>query len=80
MAPDPRFFSPRGPFTIEELSSISGAVVARQGEGPDHLDSVAALHMAAISDVSFLDNKSYTDQLRETGAGCCIGFSANVIR
>ena len=72
MAPDPRFFSPRGPFTLEELSSISGAAVARQGKGPDRLDSVAALHMAAISDVSFLDNKSYTDQLRDTGAGCCI--------
>ena len=66
MAPDPRFFSPRGPFTLEELSSISGAVVARQGDGPDRLDSVAALHIAAES-VSFL-GAPYTDQLRETGA------------
>ena len=72
MSPDPRFFSPRGPFTLEELSSISGAVLARQGQSSDRFDSVAALHMAAKSDVSFLDNKLYNNKLRETGAGCCI--------
>ncbi|MGB0631545.1 MAG: UDP-3-O-(3-hydroxymyristoyl)glucosamine N-acyltransferase [Alphaproteobacteria bacterium] len=72
MAPDNRFFPPRGPFDTEELSSISGAVIGRAGEGGSRFDNIAALHMAGASEVSFLDNKLYTDQLRSTGAGCCI--------
>ena len=72
MAPDARFFPPSGPFSAEELSAISGADLARRPDGTRRYDNVAALDSASASEVSFLDNKLYTDQLKTTGAGCCV--------
>ena len=72
MAPDPRFFPPSGPFTIEQLSSISGAEIVSEGSSTEAFVNIAALNDAGPSDVSFLDNRSYTEQLRTTAAGCCI--------
>ena len=78
MAPDPRFFPPGGPFTLEQISTISGAEIQSRGRSSDSFDNVAALGDAGPSNVSFLDNKAYTDQLRDTGAGCCIVRPENV--
>ncbi|PPR11607.1 MAG: UDP-3-O-acylglucosamine N-acyltransferase [Alphaproteobacteria bacterium MarineAlpha11_Bin1] len=72
MAPDKRFFSPRGPFSIEELSSLSGAEVVRPGKTSANFKNVAALHDARATDVSFLDNRLYREHLQTTRAGCCI--------
>ncbi|MEE2997766.1 MAG: UDP-3-O-(3-hydroxymyristoyl)glucosamine N-acyltransferase [Pseudomonadota bacterium] len=78
MAPDSRFFPPRGPFSAEELSSLSGSELARPGPADTVFGNIAALHDAGTGDVSFLDNKLYRGQLRSTGAGCCIVQPKNV--
>jgi len=69
---DARFFSNAGPFTLEELAEISGAVAAgAQATGKQFLD-VCPLDRASEFDVSFLDNKKYQDAFKSSGAGVCI--------
>ncbi len=72
MPPDPRFFPAAGTFSIGELAELAEATV----EGPATTDrlytNVAVLDEADATTVSFLDNRSYVGQYRETKAGCCI--------
>lgn len=72
MPPDPRFFPPAGPFSLEQLAAISGATAVARGAERQEFSDVAALDEADAATVSFLDNKGYVDQFRETKAGCCI--------
>jgi UDP-3-O-[3-hydroxymyristoyl] glucosamine N-acyltransferase len=72
MPPDPRFFPPAGSFDLEQLAEISGAKAQRKGSVDAVYTDVAALDDAGETSVSFLDNKIYLDQFRETRAGCCI--------
>ena len=70
MAPDSRFFPPQGPFSAADLSSFSGAELVRSGGNTGLYLNVAALGSATDTDVSFLDNKLYKEQLGKTEAGC----------
>ena len=72
MAPDSRFFPPQGPFSAADLSSFSGAELVRSGGNTGLYLNVAALGSATDTDVSFLDNKLYKEQLGKTEAGCCV--------
>lgn len=78
MPPDSRFFPPQARFSAEELSSLCGAELAREGSRATHFQNVADLQTADAADVSFLDNKQYTEHLRTTGAGCCVIRPANI--
>jgi len=72
MPPDPRFFPPADSFDLEQLAEISGANALQKGPADIVYTDVAALDDAVENLVSFLDNKMYLDQFRETKAGCCI--------
>tara|TARA_R110000868_G_scaffold10313_8_gene50583 strand:- start:3470 stop:4498 length:1029 start_codon:yes stop_codon:yes gene_type:complete len=77
MPPDPKFFPPAGTFTLDQLAEISGAK-AVAGQAPDcAFVDVAALDEAGVANVSFLDNKAYLGQFRDTKAGCCIVAEAH---
>jgi UDP-3-O-[3-hydroxymyristoyl] glucosamine N-acyltransferase len=72
MPPDPRFFPPAGPFNLEQLAEIAGAGTDIKGTSDGIFSDVAALDDAGEASVTFLDNKAYLSQYRETRAGCCI--------
>lgn len=72
MPPDPRFFPATGPFSLAELAEIAGATIEGPAESERVFSDVAALDEADLNTVSFLDNKAYVDQYRQTKAGCCI--------
>ena len=66
---DPRFFDRAGPFTLEELSALSGArLVNRQG-GARPFRDVAPLETAGPDDVSFLENRKYLQTFVRSQAG-----------
>ena len=67
---DPRFFSPRGPFTTAHLAGIAGAEL--RGDGDVSLVDVAALADAGSEHLSFLDNRKYSADLETTRAGAVI--------
>ena len=72
MPPDSRFFPSEGRYSAENLASLGGAKLLRNGSRASYFENISDLGSAEASDVSFLDNKNYTDQLLITGAGCCI--------
>jgi UDP-3-O-[3-hydroxymyristoyl] glucosamine N-acyltransferase len=72
MPPDPRFYPPAGPFTLEQLAEISGATAITKAADGKAFTDVAALDDADAGTVSFLDNRRYVDQFYATKAGCCI--------
>jgi len=69
---DPRFFDVAGPFTVQELATISGAELA-PGVAPELVISdVQALSDAGAGDITFLDNKKYVDDFMSTNAEVCL--------
>lgn len=70
--PDPRFFSPAGPFTLEELAGRAGAALAPGADRERQFANVAALADAGPDDVAFLDNRRYLRAFGESKAGCCL--------
>ncbi len=69
---DPRFFVRAGPFTLGALAKFSKAELGGGADSRRMVMDVAPLGQAGPSDVSFLDNPSYVDALRRSGAGACI--------
>jgi len=69
---DPRFFTLAGPFTLKELADISGAEIWGDGDPNASFKDVASLGTAGKGDVSFLDNRQYTDDFISSGAGACV--------
>jgi len=72
MSPDPRFFPASGTFTVAELADLVGATIGGLLAKDRVYSNVAPLEDADATTVSFLDNKAYLDQYRDTKAGCCI--------
>lgn len=70
--PDPRFFTPAGPFTLAELAMIAGAEPSPGADRNRPFTNVAALADAGPDDVTFLDNRRYLRAFGETKAGCCL--------
>jgi UDP-3-O-[3-hydroxymyristoyl] glucosamine N-acyltransferase len=66
---DPRFFTVAGPFTAAELAARTGAALGGAAEGERLLRDVAPLDAAAAEHVSFLDNRKYVADFRQTRAG-----------
>ena len=70
--PDSRFFTPAGPFTLQELAAAAGAEIGHGADAKRRFNSVAALGEAGPGDVSFLENRRYLDAFASTRAGCCV--------
>lgn len=67
--PDPRFYARSGPFTLEALAELSGAVLKDPAEGGRRISDVAPLDTAGPDDLSFLDNRKYADAFTASRAG-----------
>lgn len=70
--PDPRFFKPATPLTLERLAAVAGAEL-RAGASRERLfRSIGGLDQAGPEDVAFLDNRRYLDAFAATKAGCVV--------
>ena len=70
---DPRFYSVAGPFTLKEISEISGAETAGDAVPETLYTDVAPLDRATKNHVSFLDNRRYTDSFLAERGGSLLG-------
>ena len=66
---DPRFFDRAGPYSLDALAALSGARLCDPGDGERLFHDVAPLETAGPDDVTFLDNRKYTDALTRSRAG-----------
>ncbi|MCK5165872.1 MAG: UDP-3-O-(3-hydroxymyristoyl)glucosamine N-acyltransferase, partial [Rhodospirillaceae bacterium] len=69
---DPVFFNRAGPFPLHELAAIAGAGIHGTDDKNSMFKDVADIDSAGKSDVSFLDNKKYTEAFTKSNAGACI--------
>lgn len=70
--PDPRFFQPRGPFTLQAIADACGAELGPGVDGARVFRDVAPLDDAGPEHLSFLDNPRFVPQFQATRAGACI--------
>ncbi len=68
---DKRFFDLKGPFTLGELAEHTGSTLSDESAKDRQASDVASLDNATSDQVSFLDNKKYLSQFKETKAGAC---------
>jgi UDP-3-O-[3-hydroxymyristoyl] glucosamine N-acyltransferase len=66
---DPRFFDRTGPFTLEALAKLSGALLSDPESGGLLFRDVRPLETAGPEDVSFLENRKYLDAFIRSSAG-----------
>jgi UDP-3-O-[3-hydroxymyristoyl] glucosamine N-acyltransferase len=69
--PDPRFFEDLGPVTLGELATLTGARLADGSLVVRAVQSVAALGHATPDSVTFVTDRKYLAQARETQAAAC---------
>lgn len=69
---DPRFYSVHGPFTLAELATISAARLSPGANEALNLRDVAPLQTAGPGDISFLDNRRYTEAFAASKAAACV--------
>jgi UDP-3-O-[3-hydroxymyristoyl] glucosamine N-acyltransferase len=68
----PDFFKPSGALTTGEIAALTNAKL-RDGDPPDRsICNIAPLDSAGPSDISFLDNSKYIDDLKTTRAAACL--------
>jgi UDP-3-O-[3-hydroxymyristoyl] glucosamine N-acyltransferase len=68
---DSRFFTVSAPISLARLAEIAEAEI-RNGDPDRKFEDVSALSSAGPNQVSFLDNKKYTEQFSQSQAGVCI--------
>lgn len=66
---DPRFFDRAGPHNLAALAELTGARLLDPDAGGRLIEDVAPLETAGPSDVTFLDNRKYTDAFARSRAG-----------
>jgi UDP-3-O-[3-hydroxymyristoyl] glucosamine N-acyltransferase len=66
---DPRFFRRAGPHTLGALAALTDARLADAALGSRIIQDVAPLETAGPDDVTFLDNRKYTDAFMKSHAG-----------
>jgi UDP-3-O-[3-hydroxymyristoyl] glucosamine N-acyltransferase len=66
---DRRFFDRAGPFTLDALSALSGARLLHVKDGARIISDVAPLETAGPADVSFFENRKYTEAFVRSHAG-----------
>jgi UDP-3-O-[3-hydroxymyristoyl] glucosamine N-acyltransferase len=77
---DPRFFAAVGPLTLGELAERTGAEIAPGCDRDLRLDDVAPLETAGPHDVSFLDNRKYSEIFARSRAGAAFVHPEAVAR
>ena len=68
----PGFFERRGPFSLSQVASATGAELMPGADGRRMIEDVRALSDAGPAHVSFIDNRKYLTQLDVTTAGACL--------
>lgn len=68
---DKRFFTVAGPFTLQQLAELTGAVLTDSAAAARPMRDVAPLDAADEGTISFLDNRKYADLFKTTKAGAC---------
>ena len=68
----PGFFETAGPFSLSEIAATSSAPLADNDDGQRLIAGVRPLKSATDTDLAFLDNRRYADQLGTSHAGACI--------
>ena len=76
----PGFFESAGPFTLGEIARVAGAELAAGRDPNVAIHGVKALIEAGPAHISFLDNRKYLSQLKETRAAACLILPAFVDR
>jgi UDP-3-O-[3-hydroxymyristoyl] glucosamine N-acyltransferase len=66
---DPRFFERAGPFSLDQLASLTGARLHDPAAGSRPMADVAPLETAGPDDVAFLDNRKYAEAFAASHAG-----------
>ena len=66
---DPRFFDRAAPHSLAALAELSGARLLDPAEGGRLIENVAPLETAGPDDITFLDNRKYTDAFTRSRAG-----------
>jgi UDP-3-O-[3-hydroxymyristoyl] glucosamine N-acyltransferase len=69
--PDPRFFEDLGPVSLSELAALTGARLADASLAERAVHSVAVLGQAGPDSVTFVTDRKYLAQVRETRAAAC---------
>jgi UDP-3-O-[3-hydroxymyristoyl] glucosamine N-acyltransferase len=69
--PDPRFFEELGPVALSELAALTGAELSDPDAASRQVRGVAVLGQAAPDTVTFVSDRRYLPQVRETRASAC---------
>src|SRR5262245_60734959 len=72
MMQHPGFFVRSAPMRLAELAGKLGAELPPAADGEALIDDVKPLAEAQDRHLTFLDNRKYMPQLRETRAGACL--------
>jgi UDP-3-O-[3-hydroxymyristoyl] glucosamine N-acyltransferase len=77
---DPRFFQRAGPQSLDALATLTGARLVDGVAGDRLIEDVAPLETAGPGDVTFLDNRKYTDAFLKSRAGAAFVTEAMAAR
>jgi UDP-3-O-[3-hydroxymyristoyl] glucosamine N-acyltransferase len=69
--PDPRFFEELGPVTLSDLAALTGAQLADPSVGGRSVRAVSIMAGAGPDTVTFVSDRKFLAQVRETKAGAC---------
>ncbi|HZZ67258.1 MAG TPA: UDP-3-O-(3-hydroxymyristoyl)glucosamine N-acyltransferase [Phenylobacterium sp.] len=69
--PDPRFFEDLGPVTLSDLATLTGARLADLADGGRLVRAVSVMAGATADTVTFVSDRKFLAQARETKAGAC---------
>jgi UDP-3-O-[3-hydroxymyristoyl] glucosamine N-acyltransferase len=69
---EPLFYQRGAGLTIAEIASLTGADLRGSVSSERRISNIAALDLAAPSDLTFLDNAKYLGALATTSAGACL--------
>jgi len=69
--PDPRFFEDLGPVTLADLAAVTGAKLADPALADRLVRAVSVMAGAGADTVTFVSDRRFLPQARETKAGAC---------
>lgn len=76
--PDPRFFEELGPVTLSDLATVTGAQLADPAAGGRQVNAVSVMAGAGPDTVTFVSDRKFVAQVRETNAAACFIGAADV--
>ena len=75
--PDPRFFEDLGPVALADLADVTGARLADPAAGARLVSAVSVMAGAGADAVTFVSDRRFLPQARETRAGACFVLPAD---